>query len=244
MKLLSTGELATLFSLSKYTIRHYIEIELLIPHQKNKNGYYCFDEENIYTLYQIIVFRNIGYSLNEIKRILTHDTLVDALETAKTNLQQKIDELFAIKSTVNNILEAQKSYKLNEVVYFERTTRYFKTLPSIALENGQVNLLKAAKAKITPLDEVFYVTSKTLPHIPCLECEEEESAFDFPKGTYACKSFLVKDEACISENVALFLSDMLLTVNGLSQNELLLYENIPCSLAYNNETVFSMEIKL
>lgn len=40
MKLLSTGELATLFSLSKYTIRHYIEIELLIPHQRNKNGYY------------------------------------------------------------------------------------------------------------------------------------------------------------------------------------------------------------
>lgn len=192
MKLLSTGELATLFSLSKYTIRHYIEIELLTPYQKNKNGYYFFDEENIYQLYQIIVFRNIGYSLNEIKRILTHDTLVDALETAKSNLQQKIDELFVIKSTVNNILEAQKSYKVNEVVYFERTTRYFKPLPSIALENGQVNLLKAAKAKITPLDEIFYITSKTLPNIPCVECEEEERAFFFQKEPMLVKAFWSK----------------------------------------------------
>lgn len=47
MKLLTTSELATLFSISKHTIRHYIDIDLLTPKERRDNGYFFFDEENV-----------------------------------------------------------------------------------------------------------------------------------------------------------------------------------------------------
>ena len=62
MKLLTTSELASLFSISKHTIRHYIDIELLTPKERKENGYFFFDEENVYKLYQILVFKNICYN--------------------------------------------------------------------------------------------------------------------------------------------------------------------------------------
>ena len=40
MKLLTTSELATLFSISKHTIRHYIDIDLLTPKERRDNGYF------------------------------------------------------------------------------------------------------------------------------------------------------------------------------------------------------------
>jgi DNA-binding transcriptional MerR regulator len=40
MNHLSTGELAQLFNLSKYTIRYYIDKGLLTPKQNPENGYY------------------------------------------------------------------------------------------------------------------------------------------------------------------------------------------------------------
>lgn len=112
------------------------------------------------------------------------------------------------------------------------------------LENETVDLLKASDLNISPLDEIFYITEKNLSHIPCLRSEKEDSEYVFPQGTYACKSFIVKNEECIKRNIDLFLSDRLLNINGPSHNELLLYENVYCSLAYNNVTIFSLEVRL
>ena len=103
MKLLTTSELATLFSISKHTIRHYIDIDLLTPKERRDNGYFFFDEENVYRLYQIIVLRNIGYSLKTIKTVLTEEDVAHYFLEAEQNLQKKIDELLAIKNTVQNI---------------------------------------------------------------------------------------------------------------------------------------------
>lgn len=79
MKLLTTSELASLFSISKHTIRHYIDIELLTPKERKENGYFFFYEENVYKLYQILVLKNIGYSLRSIKTILTQSNMAPFL---------------------------------------------------------------------------------------------------------------------------------------------------------------------
>lgn len=244
MKLLTTGELASLFSISKYSIRHYIDIGLLIPKQRKENGYYLFDEENVYKLYQILVFKKIGYPLSTISTILTENEILNYFADAEQRLQNKIDELNAIKKTVQTIIQAQNTYKLNETTFFDRPDRYFKSVPKSVLENETVDLLKASDLNISPLDEIFYITKKNLSNIPCLKSKKEDSEYSFSQGTYACKSFIVKNEECIKKNVALFLSDRLLNINGPNHNDLLLYENVYCSLTYNDVTVFTLEIKL
>ncbi|GAJ26749.1 mercuric resistance operon regulatory protein [Liquorilactobacillus sucicola DSM 21376 = JCM 15457] len=103
MKLLTTGELASLFSISKYTIRHYIDIELLIPKHRKENGYYLFDEENVYKLYQILVLKKIGYSLGTISTILTQNEILNYFTDAEQRLQNKIDELSAVKKRYSQL---------------------------------------------------------------------------------------------------------------------------------------------
>ncbi|EAH0334770.1 MerR family transcriptional regulator, partial [Listeria monocytogenes] len=53
MLTLSTGEIAQLFQISKYKIRHYIDEGILVPKRNPENGYYYFEEADIYRLYQI-----------------------------------------------------------------------------------------------------------------------------------------------------------------------------------------------
>ena len=71
-------------------------------------------KENIYKLYQILVFKNIGYSLRSIKTILPQSNMAPFFIEAEQTIQKKIDELLAIKNTVHAVIEAQNSYKLNE----------------------------------------------------------------------------------------------------------------------------------
>ncbi|WP_195961512.1 MerR family transcriptional regulator [Enterococcus casseliflavus] len=160
MKLLTTSELASLFSISKHTIRHYIDIELLTPKERNENGYFFFDEENIYKLYQILVLKNIGYSLRSIKTILTQSNMAPFFIEAEQTIQKKIDELLAIKNTVHAVIEAQNSYKLNEISFFERSDRYFHSFPESVVENGEVDLIKANNMNLSSLDQIFYVIMK------------------------------------------------------------------------------------
>ncbi|EAA0373783.1 MerR family transcriptional regulator, partial [Listeria monocytogenes] len=50
MHTLSSGEIAQLFQISKYKIRHYIDEGILVPKRNPENGYYYFEETDIYRL--------------------------------------------------------------------------------------------------------------------------------------------------------------------------------------------------
>lgn len=91
MLTLSTGEIAQLFQISKYKIRHYIDEGILVPKRNPENGYYYFEEADIYRLYQIILFRKIGFSIQEIKESLLGEKVTPMLEQAEQDLQQKIE---------------------------------------------------------------------------------------------------------------------------------------------------------
>lgn len=244
MKQLTTGEIARLLNVSKHTVRHYIDEGLLVPERNEENGYYYFDELSVYKLYQIIVFRNIGYSLAEIKAILQEKSPLPALKQAELTIQNQIDELIAIKATVGTIIGAQKDYKLDELVFLERDARYFKTAPPEILVNGDVDFVKAAKLMGYQLDEVYYVLGKNEQTIACFASSKELSDHQFLAGTYGCKSFIVEDESSVLEQIELFISDPLFMVNEVSLSDILIYENVYCSLAYNDVTIYTIEGKL
>lgn len=69
MHTLSSGEIAQLFQISKYKIRHYIDEGILVPKRNPENGYYYFEETDIYRLYQIILFRKIGFLFKKSKKV-------------------------------------------------------------------------------------------------------------------------------------------------------------------------------
>ncbi|MFS0656816.1 MerR family transcriptional regulator [Bacillus sp. 179-C3.3 HS] len=65
-------EVAQLFGISIRTLHHYDQIGLLIPTEVTDAGYRLYSEENLETLQQILFFRELGFTLKDIKEIMNN----------------------------------------------------------------------------------------------------------------------------------------------------------------------------
>ncbi|EAC3673177.1 MerR family transcriptional regulator [Listeria monocytogenes] len=239
MHTLSSGEIAQLFQISKYKIRHYIDEGILVPKRNPENGYYYFEETDIYRLYQIILFRKIGFSIQEIKESLLGEKVTPMLEQAEQDLQQKIEELVGIQKTIQKIIHSQKEMRLNEITFVAKDNRYFKKVPNQIINHNTINYSQAAKHNLPDLEEPFYIFSKQDTGVICLKTIKKRSDYTFPAGEYACKSFIAKDEATIETQIQLFLEEL-----KYPRTSMILYENIYPSLAYPDAMVYTMEVPL
>ena len=85
-------ELARLACVSVRTLHYYDRIGLLKPDVRNANGYRLYGEGSILPLQQILFFREIGYSLEDIGYIMNRpgfDTL-GALQSHRAPLEEGI----------------------------------------------------------------------------------------------------------------------------------------------------------
>lgn len=64
-------EVADLVGISVRTLHHYDEIGLLTPKETTESGYRLYSEENLEILQQILFFKELGFSLKDIKRIIS-----------------------------------------------------------------------------------------------------------------------------------------------------------------------------
>ncbi|MBF2673759.1 MerR family transcriptional regulator [Listeria marthii] len=239
MRALSTSEIAALFQISKYKIRHYVDEGILQPNRNPENGYYFFEEADIYRLYQIILFRKIGFSIQEIKQSLLGEKVTPMLEQAEQDLQQKIDELLEIQKTVQKIIHSQKEITLDEMAFIDREARYFKKVPDQIIANNSIDYSQAAKQNLPNLEEPFYIFTWQNTSIVCLKSTKETSDYMFPAGKYACKHFIAENEAMIETQIEQFSEELKYPVKNM-----LIYENIYPSLAYPNAMVYTMEVQI
>ena len=66
----TVNEISKLSGVSVRTLHHYDHIGLLKPAKVTEAGYRLYDEENISRLFSILLFRELRFSLSEIKEIL------------------------------------------------------------------------------------------------------------------------------------------------------------------------------
>ncbi|WP_199616659.1 MerR family transcriptional regulator [Paenibacillus alkalitolerans] len=101
-------EVAELVGVSIRTLHHYDEIGLLAPESVNQAGYRQYTDRELERLQQILFFREIGFSLQEVKTILD-DPDFDrkrALQTHKQLLIEKKKRLEEIIETVDKTILA------------------------------------------------------------------------------------------------------------------------------------------
>lgn len=102
-------QLAELSGISKRALRYYDALGLLSP-VRRENGYRCYDSSHIDRLQQILLYREMGFALEEIGRIIddpAHDQL-RALEAQLTALQRQRDRLdLLIGNVTRTILNAK-----------------------------------------------------------------------------------------------------------------------------------------
>ena len=109
----SIGEFSKITGLSIKTIRFYHEKEILIPScVDDSTGYRYYDHSNVEKARIITCFRNMKFSLNEIKEILDkyddQADILDYLEQHKQFIETKIRKYKSIVISLDNIISSER----------------------------------------------------------------------------------------------------------------------------------------
>lgn len=109
------SEVSKLAGISVRTLHYYDEIGLLVP-KTMENGYRLYDHECLDTLQQILFFRELGFSLKEIKSILDNPNFDrdDALQKHKHLLELKRNRLDELIYLVDKSLKGERNMSFKE----------------------------------------------------------------------------------------------------------------------------------
>ncbi|MEG0095826.1 MAG: MerR family transcriptional regulator [Erysipelotrichaceae bacterium] len=111
----SIGETAKIHGISKQTLIYYDRIGILKPHHYDpNNGYRYYTMEEFATLDVILLLKEIGVPLNQIKTYLLHRNIKESIALFKKQeeqLDKKIKSLKQIQTKVKNKLLVFQDYK-------------------------------------------------------------------------------------------------------------------------------------
>ena len=111
---------AAMSGVSVRTLRYYDETGLLRPAYHGANGYRFYEEPQLLTLQQILFYRELGFELKEIERILGRADFerVAALQSHKKVLEKELTRTSALIQTIDktvNHLKGKKKMKSEEM---------------------------------------------------------------------------------------------------------------------------------
>lgn len=112
--MLSTGELAKKNGVSVRTIQFYDKKGILKPNHINEKGYRFYDEDAELRLNYIILYKNLGFTLSEIKILLDSNdfsNLINILDSKIKSYQDEINLMGNIVNKLNLALEIIKTEK-------------------------------------------------------------------------------------------------------------------------------------
>lgn len=103
-------EITDLVGISVRTLHHYDEIGLLTPDETTDAGYRIYSEANLETLQQILFFRELGFPLKEIRKIIDNTLFdrQDALNKQHQMLLRKKQQLNQMIETIEKTIEHSK----------------------------------------------------------------------------------------------------------------------------------------
>ncbi len=113
--IMKIGKFGEVNNLSIDTIRHYMDLNLIIP--EKKGGHYFFDEYCQTDLELIIYYKDLGFSLNEIKELFFYKNLAKSMNYEKDTFYQSLFKLKYDKMEQEIELLEKKRDKLKGVLH-------------------------------------------------------------------------------------------------------------------------------
>src|SRR6266702_1931939 len=105
-------QVAVMSGVSVRTLHFYDETGLLKPAYHGVNGYRFYDEPQLLTLQQILFYRELGFELKQIERILGLDfEKVAALQSHRKVLQKNLARTRTLIETIDKTLQHLKGTK-------------------------------------------------------------------------------------------------------------------------------------
>ncbi|AYD41148.1 MerR family transcriptional regulator [Clostridium fermenticellae] len=108
-------EVANLSGTTVKTLYHYQKVGLLFPHMIGENGYRYYTDKELIRLQQILFYRELDFSLEQIKMALENEpNQLKCLKKQKSLLSTRKERLSAILNTLDEaISHAQKGVPMN-----------------------------------------------------------------------------------------------------------------------------------
>ncbi len=110
MMFYTVKKLADIAGISVRTLHYYDEMGLLKPKSRTANGYRYYDDGAIVRLQQIMFFRELGFGLDEIKKILADPDfdVIQALQSHRTLLLKKSERISELVTTIEKTIKNLK----------------------------------------------------------------------------------------------------------------------------------------
>lgn len=103
----SSGEFAKMAGITKKTIRYYDEHNILKPSYVNEHGARFYSDKDFARLQQILLFKYLGFSLDDIKEMTINDSdhifLHDSLMLQKKLIEDRIEQLELVKNAITDM---------------------------------------------------------------------------------------------------------------------------------------------
>lgn len=113
--MVKVNEAAKLAGVSVRTLHYYDRIGLLKPAQVGENGYRLYGEEDFIRLQQILFFKELDFSLEEIKNILDNPRF-DRISALKTHKQLLVDKKRRLENIIQSVEQTIKSIEGGEAM--------------------------------------------------------------------------------------------------------------------------------
>ena len=124
------GEFSKLAKTSIRTLRYYDEADLFKPSFVDDNGYRYYSMEDFNKLVRILEFRELGFSINEIKEIFNGSDIKNALLNRSREIENEISKSKKNLSLIKNLIkqvdkgEFMNKYQAKEIILPEIKVYY------------------------------------------------------------------------------------------------------------------------
>ena len=147
------NQLAKLANISVRTLHHYDDIGLLSSLRDSKNQYRIYNEDDLLKLQQILFFKELDFSLPDIKKILESKDfdIAQALKDHKQMIFLKRNRLDALIKTIDKTINkvTKKKFMKDEELYDSFTKEEMEELAAEAKERwGNTAAYKESEQKM------------------------------------------------------------------------------------------------
>lgn len=108
---LTVGQVAQTLGVTVRTLHHYDEVGLVVPSARSHAGYRLYTETDLQRLQHVVVYRRLGFPLEEIGEILAEgaggDTVAAHLRRQREAVMDRLEELAGLVSAIDKALEAE-----------------------------------------------------------------------------------------------------------------------------------------
>lgn len=103
---LTVGQVADRCGVTRRTLHHYDEIDLVVPSDRSPAGYRLYTADDLTRLQHVLVYRRLGFALEDIATMLSEpDDIETHLRRQRAAVMSRLDELGRLVEAIDAALE-------------------------------------------------------------------------------------------------------------------------------------------